>query len=222
MRHGANGGAMALRAAEPLVPVRPSVAERGAWLAVFTLVLGWSGIAPHDYFTWTLEVLPALVAVVVLAWLWPGFALSRLASWFVLAHALVLMVGGHYTYAEVPLFNWLRDALGLLRNDYDKVGHFMQGFVPALLAREVLLRRTALVRGALLGVLVISVSLAISALYEILEWQVAIFSGTGATAFLGTQGDVWDTQSDMAWCGIGAVTSVITLRRWHDRQLGLA
>ena len=206
---------------ERLMPARPSARECGAWLVVFAAVLVWSGIAPHDYFTWILEVLPALVGVVVLALVWPAFALSRLANWLILAHALVLMIGGHYTYAEVPVFNWLRDGLGLARNDYDKVGHFMQGFVPALLTREILLRRTLLTRGAILNLLMVAVSLAISALYEIIEWQVAIFSGAGATAFLGTQGDVWDTQSDMGWCLIGALAAVALLRRLHDRQLGL-
>lgn len=200
-------------------PVRPSPVERGIWLALFAGILLWSGIAPHDALTWCLEVAPALLGLLTLALLWRSFAFTRLTSWFILVHAVILMIGGHYTYAEVPWFNWLRDTFDLTRNHYDRVGHFAQGFVPALIAREVLLRQTLLARGALLSLLVVAVCLAISALYEILEWQVAVWTGSAATAFLGTQGDVWDTQYDMFFALLGALTAILLMAKWQDRQL---
>jgi putative membrane protein len=189
------------------------------WCAVFVLVLVWSYIDAKDRYTWWLEVAPALIAVVVLAATLRRFALTPLAYWLILAHAIVLMVGGHYTYAEVPLFDWLREPLGWQRNNYDKLGHLMQGFVPALIARELLLRLTPLTRGGWLNYLVVSVCLAISAFYELIEWWVAVLSKTGSDAFLGTQGYVWDTQSDMACALVGAMLCVALLARPHDRQL---
>lgn len=179
----------------------------------------WSALAPHDYFTWFLEVAPALVAFAVMLASWARFPLTSLLYLLVGVHAVVLMVGGHYTYAEVPLFDTLRDTLGQARNNYDKVGHFMQGFVPAVAARELLLRHTPLHRGGWLTFLVVCVCLAISAFYELIEWWVAELSGDSAEAFLGTQGYVWDTQSDMLMALIGAITALTLLARLHDRQL---
>lgn len=187
----------------------------GAVLLVFV----WSAIKPHDYFTWFLEVFPAIIAAPILALTYRRFPLTSLAYVLIAIHAMILMVGGHYTYAEVPLFNWLRDTFHLARNNYDRVGHFAQGFVPALLAREILLRTTPLKPGKMLFFLVVCVCLAISASYELFEWAVAEATGEAADSFLGTQGDVWDTQKDMAWALCGAVVSLLTLSRWHDRML---
>lgn len=199
--------------------VKPRKFWQGLWLTLFWAFLAWSAIQPHDYFTWILEVAPALIGFVVLVLTRKRFALTPLAYWLVLVHAIILMVGGHYTYAEVPLFNWLRDAWGMSRNNYDKVGHFAQGFVPAVIAREILLRTSPLRTGKLLSFLVVCVCLAISAFYELIEWWVAAASGTAAEAFLGTQGYVWDTQSDMAFALAGAIAALALLGRRHDRQL---
>jgi putative membrane protein len=160
-----------------------------------------------------------LIAFAILAATRKSFPLTPLVYWLILAHSIVLMVGGHYTYAEVPLFDWLKEPLGWSRNNYDKVGHFMQGFVPALVTRELLLRRTPLLRGGWLNVIVVATCLAISALYELIEWQVAVGTGEAADAFLGTQGDPWDTQKDMATALVGAIVAVVALGRVHDRQL---
>jgi len=189
------------------------------WLSTFSLVLLWSVIHPHDLFTWFLEVLPALIGIVALAVVYHKFRFTEMLYWLMLAHAIILMIGGHYTYAEVPLFNWIRDAFHMARNNYDKVGHFAQGFVPALIAREILLRRSALERGKLLSFIVVCICLAISASYELFEWQVAVWTGTAADSFLGSQGDVWDTQSDMLMALIGALAAVLVLSRAHDRAL---
>jgi putative membrane protein len=189
-------------------------------LLVITLaVLIWSGIRPHDYFTWLLEVLPVLIAVPLLLATRSRFTFTPLAYTLIALHCVILMVGGHYTYAEMPLFNWLRDTFDLARNHYDRLGHFAQGFVPAIVAREILLRTTPLQPGKLLFFLVVSVCLAISAAYELVEWGVAIGSGDDAVAFLATQGDVWDTQKDMALALIGSIVAQLLLSRWHDRQL---
>ncbi len=189
------------------------------WCGLFSAVLIWSAIAPKDGFTWLLEVLPALIGIVLLALTRKHFPLTPLLYVLILVHSIVLMIGGHYTYAEVPLFDWLKEPLGFERNHYDKVGHFMQGFAPAILAREILLR-LAVVNGRRWTVLmVISLCLAFSAFYELLEWWVAELSGTAAEAFLGTQGYIWDTQSDMAFALIGAMSALICLSNWHDRQI---
>lgn len=189
------------------------------WLMIFMSVLAWSGVQPHDYFTWFLEVAPALIGLTIIVLTRRTFELTPLAYWLILVHAIILMIGGHYTYAEVPLFNWLRDAWDMDRNNYDKVGHFAQGFIPAVVAREILLRTSPLKAGKMLSFLVICVCLAISALYELIEWWVAAATGTAAEAFLGTQGYVWDTQSDMAFALAGAIVSVVALGRIHDRQI---
>ncbi len=191
-----------------------------AFLVVtFLLVLVWSAIGPKDRGVWWLEVSPAIVGAVVLLATWGRFPLTPLLYVLIWAHALVLFVGGHYTYAEVPLFNWIRDSFGLARNHYDRLGHLMQGFVPAMIAREILLRTTPLRPGKMLFFLCACIALAISAFYEILEWWVAIASDTGAQAFLGTQGNVWDTQWDMFLALCGAIASQLMLGWLQDRQL---
>ena len=188
-------------------------------LITFLALLVWSVIKPHDLFTWILETAPAMIALVILITTYRRFRLSNLAYVLIWIHAIILLVGGHYTYAEVPLFNWIRDAYNLSRNHYDRVGHFAQGFVPAIIAREVLLRKSPLEPGKLLAFIVISVCLAISAAYELIEFGVSMATGSAGDAFLGTQGDVWDTQRDMLMCLIGAVTALVTLSGMHNRSL---
>jgi putative membrane protein len=189
-------------------------------LLLFVLVVFiWSAIRPHDYFTWILEVFPAIVGIGVLAATYRNFRFTTMVYALVAAHAIILMIGGHFTYAEVPLFNWIRDEFALSRNHYDRVGHFAQGFVPAMIAREVLLRRSPLKRRGWLFVIVVSICLAVSALYELLEWGVSAATGSAGDAFLGTQGDVFDTQKDMAMALVGALTSMLLLAGLHDRQL---
>lgn len=193
--------------------------KTAVWLGAFFLVLAWSGWKPHDYPTWWLEVLPALLALGVLAATRPFFPLTPLLYWLVLLHCIVLMVGGHYTYAEVPLGDWVAEWTGGSRNNYDKLGHFMQGFVPAIAAREILVRNGVVARRGWLSFIVACICLAISAFYELIEWWVALLSGEGAEAFLGTQGYVWDTQSDMLLALLGAVSAMLFLGRLHDRQM---
>ena len=188
-------------------------------LAAVALVFVWSGWAPTDRLTWVLEVFPVVLAVPFLLATRRRFPLTLLLYWLVAIHAVILMVGGRYTYAEVPLFNWIRDVLHLARNHYDRLGHFAQGFVPAIIAREVLLRKTPLRRGGWLFFLVTCVCLALSAVYELVEWSAAAATGSAADAFLGTQGDPWDTQKDMLLAGIGAIVGQLTLAAAHDRQL---
>jgi putative membrane protein len=188
-------------------------------LAALSAVLVWSGIYPRDTFTWFLEVLPALLGVGILAATYSRFRFSMLVYVLVSLHAIILMIGGHYTYAEMPAFNWLRDTFGLSRNYYDRVGHFAQGFVPAIIAREVLLRLSPLRRGKLLFVIVVSICLAASAAYEFIEWWVSLAVGSAGDAFLGTQGDVWDTQWDMFMAFGGAVIALLSLSGIHDRFL---
>ncbi len=189
------------------------------WLLIFFTVLTWSVISPHDYPTWILETLPALIALLVMAMTRRTFPLTSLLYVLVLLHSILLMVGAHYTYAEVPLFDWISQMLGHTRNNFDKLGHFVQGFVPAIAAREILIRKEVVNGRGWLNVIVVAVSLAISAFYELLEWLVAEIMGGGADAFLGTQGYVWDTQSDMALALLGAVAALILLGRMHDNQL---
>lgn len=191
----------------------------GIILCVLALVFIWSGIHPHDYFTWFLEVFPAIIALPILVFSHKKFPLTPLLYVLILLHAIILMVGGHYTYAEVPIFNWLRDAFDLSRNYYDRVGHFAQGFVPAMIAREILLRKSVVKNGAWLFFIVCCICLSISAVYELIEWWVAVGSGTAAEAFLGTQGDVWDTQWDMFLALVGAIAAQILLKKLHDKQL---
>jgi len=188
-------------------------------LCFFFAMLAWSAIRPHDYFTWGLEVFPALVALTVLGLTYRRFQFTTIVYALITIHAFILFVGGHYTYAEVPLFNWIRDHYHLARNDYDRVGHFAQGFVPALVAREVLLRNRIVLKRRWLFFIVVSICLAISAAYELLEWRVSVASGTSADAFLGTQGDPWDTQEDMATALCGSVFALLLFSRWHDRLI---
>jgi putative membrane protein len=188
-------------------------------LAAVGAVFAWSAIRPHDYFTWFLEVLPAVVGIGLLAATYRRFRLTDLAYALIALHAIILLIGGHYTYAEVPLFNWIRDVFHQSRNNFDKVGHFAQGFVPAIIAREILLRTSPLRPGKWLSFLVLSTCLGLSAFYEFIEWWVALATGASADAFLGTQGYVWDTQSDMFYCFMGSILSLLLLTRLHDRQL---
>jgi putative membrane protein len=183
------------------------------------VLLVLSGIGPHDRTTWWLEAAPILIAVPILALTARRFPLTPLAYRLIFVHALILMLGGHYTYAEVPAGSWMKDALGLARNPYDRLGHFAQGFVPAIVVREILIRRSPLRRGKWLTLLVGSVCLAISALYELVEWWAALIGGEAADAFLGTQGDQWDTQWDMFVALLGAVTALLVLSRPHNRQI---
>lgn len=191
-----------------------------AVLALTVLVaLAASGIRPHDRATWLLEVAPVLLAAPLLLLTYRRFPLSDLLYGLIALHALVLILGGTYTYARVPLGFWLEDLLGLTRNPYDKIGHFMQGVVPALVSREILLRGHFVTHRRMLAFLSVCVALAISASYELIEWWVALLVGQGATDFLGTQGDPWDTQSDMFFALIGASAAMLGLSRLQDRQI---
>jgi len=189
------------------------------WLTVFAFTFIWSAIAPKDYYTWLLEVLPAIIGLLLLAATRRSFPLTPLCYLLILVHCLILMVGGHYTYAEVPLFDWLRDTFELQRNNYDKVGHFAQGFVPAIIAREILIRNQVIPLAAWRNFFIVCFCLAFSAFYELIEWWVALLSEQAAEAFLGTQGYVWDTQSDMLLALVGAIAALGLLGRWHNRQL---
>ena len=190
------------------------------WLGIYSVVLIWSGVHPKDTFTWFLEVVPALVGFIIILLTYKKFPLSPLLYILILIHMSILMVGGHYTYAEVPLFDTIRDLLGQTRNNFDKVGHFAQGFVPAILAREILLRKE-IVSGSIwwLNYIILSIILAFSAFYELVEWWVALATGDDAEAFLGTQGYIWDTQSDMLYALIGGIVALMLLSHWHDKQL---
>ncbi|HUI53440.1 MAG TPA: DUF2238 domain-containing protein [Bryobacteraceae bacterium] len=190
-----------------------------ALLAAVTAVFIWSAIGCHDIFTWFLEVLPAVIGIPVLIWLYPRLRFTNLVYGLIAIHASILMVGGHYTYALMPVFEWIKHWLHLDRNYYDRLGHFAQGFVPAFIAREVLLRATRLERGKMLSYLVFSCCMAISALYELFEFAAAKITGSAADAFLGAQGDVWDTQWDMTWCLIGATCMLLFFQKVHDRAI---
>lgn len=181
-------------------------------LLLFAAVLVWSGIQPKDYAVWALEVSPAVIGAVLLSATYRRFRFSDFAYVVMWVHAVVLLVGGHYTYAEVPLFDWLREPMGWSRNNYDKVGHFMQGFSPAVIAAEILWKRQVVRSRGWLVFLTVCVCMAVSAVYELIEWLVAVLSKQAADAFLGTQGYVWDTQSDMLWCLIGSLCMVLLLR----------
>ncbi|HUQ81053.1 MAG TPA: DUF2238 domain-containing protein [Gemmatimonadaceae bacterium] len=188
-------------------------------LLLGTLALVVSGIAPADRATWWMEIFPVLIAVPVLLATRRRFPLTALVYRLIFVHALILMLGGHYTYAKVPLGFWMQDVFGFARNHYDRIGHFAQGFVPAMVAREILLRRSPLTRGGWLFTIVTALCLAISACYEFVEWWAALMGGSAADAFLGTQGDVWDTQWDMFMAFIGAMVAQLVLSRVQDRQL---
>ncbi|HHO75065.1 MAG TPA: DUF2238 domain-containing protein [Deltaproteobacteria bacterium] len=190
-----------------------------AWLIVFGGFFVWSAIEPKDYFTWFLEVVPAIIGISILGLTYKKFPLTRLVYTLILIHCIILMVGGHYTYAEVPLFDWIKDVFGGQRNNYDKVGHLAQGFIPAIVAREIIIRKSIIHAKAWLNFFIVCFCLAVSAFYELVEWWVAILSGESAEAFLGTQGYVWDTQSDMALAMTGALLALALLGRYHDHQI---
>jgi len=194
--------------------------KKWLWLGVFTVVLVWSGINPKDQFTWFLEVFPALIGFVLIVLTYKKFPLTPLLYTLILIHMIILMVGGHYTYAEVPVGEWVKELLHQSRNNYDKLGHFFQGFEPAILAREILIRKHIVTASrAWLNYIVLSIVLAFSAFYELIEWWVALATGEDAEAFLGTQGYMWDTQSDMMYALVGGITALLLLSRWHDRQI---
>jgi len=194
--------------------------ERIELLVTLIAIIIWGGYAPEaDRLTWMLETTPVFIALPLLFITYRRFPFTRLAYALMWLFALILIIGGHYTYAEMPLFNWLRDHFHLSRNYYDRVGHLMQGITPAIIAREILLRKTPLTHDGWLFVIVCAIALAISACYEFIEWWVALLSGDAATAFLATQGDVWDTQWDMFLALIGAILSQLLFSRVHDEQL---
>ena len=192
---------------------------RAAWIAIFLVVLAWSGIGPKDYLTWGLEVFPAVAGAIVLWLTRERFPLTTLLYVLILVHCIILMVGGHYTYAEVPLGEWMREAFDGTRNNYDKIGHLAQGFVPAMIARELVIRLRVFSSPLWRDFFIVSFCLGFSAFYELIEWWVALLSEEAADAFLGTQGYAWDTQSDMGWALFGALAALLSLSRLHDRQL---
>lgn len=188
-------------------------------LALFWSVFIWSGIHPKDYPTWILETLPAFIGIIIVIATRRRFPLTSLAYWLIIAHSVILMIGGHYTYAEVPLFDTFKEIFGFERNNYDKLGHFMQGFNPAIVAREILIRNEVFRKSSWMNFMIICFCLALAAFYEMIEWWTALLSEDAAEAFLGTQGYAWDTQSDMAFALAGAALALATLRRAHGRQL---
>ncbi|WP_232744828.1 DUF2238 domain-containing protein [Thiomicrorhabdus sp. Kp2] len=189
------------------------------WLAIFFMVLIWSAINPKDTLTWFLEVVPALIGLTIIVFTRKIFPLTSLLYFLILIHSIILMIGGHYTYAEVPFFDTLKYTFDWSRNNYDKVGHLAQGFVPVLIAREILIRKHIVNGQAWVNFMSVSIALAFSAFYELIEWWVALASEQAAEAFLGTQGYVWDTQSDMAYALFGAIMALVLLSKVHSRQI---
>ena len=192
---------------------------RIAWIGLFSAVLVWSAIEPKDLFTWFLEVLPALIGAVVLWVTRKSYPLTTLTYALILVHCIILMIGGHYTYAEVPLGEWLRELFDQSRNNYDKLGHFAQGFVPAIIAREIVIRQSVFNSMRWRNFFIVCFCLGFSAFYELIEWWVALLSSEAADSFLGTQGYIWDTQSDMGLALLGAILALLLLGRLHDGQL---
>jgi putative membrane protein len=197
---------------------RPSAYEWALLLSLMALLI-WSGIGPHDRFTWVLEVFPIFIGVPALTLLYPKLRLTPLVYTLIWIHACILMLGGHYTYARVPLGFWMEDWFGFARNHYDRIGHFAQGFIPAMVAREIFIRRSPLGATRWLPFMTVCFCLAFSAFYELIEFWTALATGEGATDFLGTQGDPWDTQWDMMLALIGSIVALVLLSRWQDRQL---
>jgi putative membrane protein len=189
------------------------------WLMVFIGVFIWSSISPSDRLTWFLEVTPAVIALIIIVTTRQSFPLTPLVYYLILIHCIILMVGGHYTYAEVPLFTQIQEIMGSSRNNFDKVGHFAQGFIPAIITREIVIRKHVFNHISWQNFFIVCFCLAFSAFYELIEWGIAIMSGEGAHAFLGTQGYIWDTQSDMAYALSGAVLGLIIISPLHDQQL---
>jgi putative membrane protein len=189
------------------------------WVSVFVVILAWSAFEPADRLTWWMEVIPAIAGLVILFLTRQRFPLTELVYMLILIHSIILMVGGHYTYAEVPVGDWLRDLTGGDRNNYDKLGHLAQGFIPVMIAREIMIRNKVVLSKSWLTFLLLCVVLAFSAFYELIEWWAALVSAEAADSFLGTQGYVWDTQSDMLWALCGAILALLTLSKLHDRQI---
>lgn len=189
------------------------------YILLFFIGLVLSAIHPKEYFTWFLEVIPALIGFVVLAATYRRFVFTNFTYFFILIHCYILFIGGHYTYAEVPLFDWIQDIFHQSRNNYDKVGHFAQGFVPAIIVRELFIRKKVIANPAFFNFIIVAICLAISAAYEWIEWWVSLSTGSGGDAFLGTQGYVWDTQSDMLFATIGAICMLVFLSKKQDKAI---
>lgn len=189
------------------------------FLLIYIIVFIWSAINPKDYFTWFLEVFPAIVALIILTFTYKNFKFTPLVYSLILIHSIILMVGGHYTYSEVPLFDFIKDVFNHDRNNYDKLGHFAQGFIPAMVAREIIIRKNIINIEAWRNFFIICFCLALSAFYELIEWWVAIFTNEASNDFLGTQGYIWDTQSDIFWALIGSILALTILRNFHTKQL---
>jgi putative membrane protein len=189
------------------------------FLLIYFVVFIWSSINPKDYFTWFLEVFPAIVALIILTFTYKNFKFTPLVYSLILIHSIILMVGGHYTYSEVPLFDFIKNVFNHDRNNYDKLGHFAQGFIPAMVAREIIIRKNIINIEAWRNFFIVCFCLGFSAFYELIEWWVAILSNDSANDFLGTQGYIWDTQSDMAWALFSSIIALILLRKYHDNQL---
>jgi len=204
---------------KPMPSTRNFSTQLVLWLGLFLGVFIWSAIGPKDQFTWFLEVLPAIIGLGFLIYTRTSFPLTSLTYALILIHCIILMVGGHYTYAEVPLFDQLAELMGSTRNNYDKVGHFAQGFVPAIVAREIFIRQSVISTKRWMNFLIVCFCLGFSAFYELIEWWVALTSGEDAEAFLGTQGYVWDTQSDMGTALFGAIAALFILSSYHDKHL---
>lgn len=188
-------------------------------LLIICALLIWSVINPKEYFTWFLEVLPAILGILVLILTFKKFRFTNLLYLLIFFHCVILIIGGHYTYAEVPFFDWVREVFNQSRNNYDKLGHFVQGFVPAMIARELLIRKEVVMKKNWLPFIIVCIALAISAAYELIEWAVSIATGEGGDSFLGTQGYIWDTQSDMLYATIGAIVALLTLSKIHNKQI---
>ena len=188
-------------------------------LFIYFAVFIWSAINPKDYFTWFLEVTPAMIALLILVFTYNKFRFTPLVYALILIHCIILMVGGHYTYAQVPAFDLIKEFFNQDRNNYDKLGHIAQGFIPAIIAREIIIRKNIISIESWRNFFIVCFCLALSAFYELVEWWVAVFTGEGANDFLGTQGYIWDTQSDMAWALFGSVLALLLIRKYHNKQL---
>ena len=188
-------------------------------LFIYFAVFIWSAINPKDYFTWFLEVTPAMIALLILVFTYNKFRFTPLVYVLILIHCIILMVGGHYTYAQVPAFDFIKEFFNQDRNNYDKLGHIAQGFIPAIIAREIIIRKNIISIKSWRNFFIVSFCLALSAFYELVEWWVAVFTGEGANDFLGTQGYIWDTQSDMFWALFGSVLALILLQNYHNKEL---
>ncbi|WP_055447470.1 DUF2238 domain-containing protein [Lacinutrix mariniflava] len=188
-------------------------------LTLIIVLLIWSAINPFEHFTWFLEVLPAVSGVLILAFTFNRFRFTNLVYILIFLHCVVLIIGGHYTYAEVPLFDYIQEVFSQSRNNYDKLGHFAQGFVPAMIAREILIRKQVVNSNSWLNFIVVCIAMAISVTYEFIEWFISLQTGEGGDSFLGTQGYIWDTQSDMLYATIGAICALIFLSKIHNKQI---